>query len=128
MVRPPRQEGTSRRAASCPGPAPVECWGAVSSSDQALYHALRMRQLLPEALLAERLRASTTRGVPLEEVLRVSKDIDGAELARAIEVRNRQGRRCVACAETTYLTPKQSSATAKCERCGGALQPRSAPR
>lgn len=91
------------------------------SSDLALFHVLRMRRLLPEAVLQERLQASTTRGVPLEEVLRVRRDLAPEVLAQALEVRARQGRRCEACGETTYLQPNQTAAATPCERCGGAL-------
>jgi NADH pyrophosphatase NudC (nudix superfamily) len=96
----------------------------VPSSDLALYHVLRMRRLLPDALLDERLRESTTRGVALEEILRVRKDLDATALAQALEVRARQGRRCGTCGETTYLTPNQTSAGTPCERCGKALLPK----
>lgn len=97
------------------------------SSDLALYHVLRMRRLVPEALLEDRLRESTTRGVPLEEILRVRKDLEPAALAQALEVRARQGRRCGSCGETTYLLPNQTSAATPCERCGQALLPRPGP-
>ena len=96
----------------------------MSSADLALYHVLRMRHLVPDAVLEDRLQASKVRGVPLEEILRVRKDLDPAALQQAIEVRNRQGRRCGTCGETTYLTPNQTSAGTPCERCGKALLPR----
>jgi NADH pyrophosphatase NudC (nudix superfamily) len=96
----------------------------VASSDLTLYHVLRMRRLLPEALLDERLRAATTRGVSLEQMLRVSKDLDHAVLAQALDARNRHARTCGACGETTYLQPNQTGATTPCERCGGELRPR----
>ncbi|MCW8137809.1 MAG: hypothetical protein KIT58_02795, partial [Planctomycetota bacterium] len=98
------------------------------SSDLALFHVLRMRRLLPEAVLQERLQASTTRGVPLEEVLRVRRDLAPEVLAQALEVRARQGRRCEACGETTYLQPNQTVTATPCERCGGALMARSSGR
>jgi NADH pyrophosphatase NudC (nudix superfamily) len=96
----------------------------VASSDLALFHVLRMKRLVPEALLKERLAAARTRGVPLEEVLRVARDLEPPALARALEARARHARRCAACGEATYLQPGQTGATTPCERCGGALLPR----
>lgn len=96
----------------------------MSSADKALYHVLRMRHLVPDAVLEDRLQASQVRGVPLEEILRVRKDLDAAALAQALEVRNRQARRCGTCGETTYLTPNQTSASTPCESCGQALLPK----
>lgn len=97
----------------------------MASRDLALFHALRMKRAAPEEVLRQRLAAAEARGVPLEEVLRVFRDVDPATLARAVEALARHARRCSACAEVTYLQPGQTGATTPCERCGGALLPRS---
>lgn len=96
----------------------------MSSSDLTLYHVLRMKRVLPEAVLDERLRTATARGVSLEQLLRVGKDVDHAVLAQALDARNRHARTCSACGETTYLQPNQTGATTPCEKCGGELRPR----
>lgn len=96
----------------------------MASSDLVLFHVLRLKRLVPEGLLKQRLAAAETRGVPLEEVLRVSRDVDPVTLSQALEARARHARRCSACGEATYLQPGQTGATTPCERCGGALLPR----
>lgn len=95
------------------------------SKDLALFHALRLRGGIDRAALEERLRTATSRGVPLEEVLRGAVAADA--LQRAIAVRDRQARRCGACGDTTYLLPGQSILTRACEGCGGELLRTGAP-